>query len=131
MGNCKWIVNVQLHQFQNKYNAELKDNVICCCDTPKKSMCGSDTNHLVENLLKNDTNNSNSKCDDRCDTWFEVTLSPCQSEESLNCTRTTFTTASRNAGSVIEFGFLFHFESTVSPKNVSQYVLKPQTFALN
>ena len=66
------ILNVQLHQFENIYNAEIRPENdpkrFCCCDQGNGD-CRGNLNDLYKH-----------KCDSTkpCDTSFEVTLTECQ-----------------------------------------------------
>ena len=58
---------VELLQFHNMYNAEIRQNKYCCCDTNNK-MCTP----LLGGLEQ-------ISCERKCDTWFNISLSPCES----------------------------------------------------
>ena len=59
---------VELLQFHNMYNAEVINGEYCCCDTTDPSICEDNLEFLKE-----------TDCKRLCDTWFNVSLSPCES----------------------------------------------------
>ena len=72
LANSQWLLTVELHQFQNLYNAEIiPGEGLCCCDTIR-------TNNV--NCKQNLTDFP--KCGRNCDTSFSISLFPCYSSYS-------------------------------------------------
>ena len=98
------VLVVELIQFYNMYNAEVINGQYCCCDKSEK--CASQ----LENLPK---------CKSKCDTWFNVTLSPCHSPYSCSAA----TVAHCNSASLHNLDYKFEFlirnsSDTVSVNNL-------------
>ena len=59
---------VGLLQFYNIYNVEVINGEYCCCDTAEPRICVDNLEYLTQK-----------DCDPKCDTWFNISLSPCES----------------------------------------------------
>ena len=63
---CQQLIEVKLLQFHNMYNAEVVSNRgFCCCDSGRQTC-----KDRLEDLQL---------CEQKCDTWFNISLSPCHS----------------------------------------------------
>ena len=108
--SCQWTVDLRLHQFDNKYNAEMdEEGRLCCCD--RITLCRSG----LANLLKD--------CPDLCETSFNVSVAPCTPTEEMPCfVETTQVESIAPGTSFAEYGYFFHLSSNAKPENVSQFV---------
>ena len=106
VAHCQWMLDVVLSRFENEYNAVTKDNgdQICCCNTGDE-MC-------VGNLSDLQTD-----CANACDTWFEVSVSPCGSDMSPQWPCSFFW----DGNEVVESGSVFHFTTDVQAERVSEF----------
>ena len=59
---------VEMLQFHNMYNAEMRNDRYCCCDNANNQVCMSQLGGLDQ-----------MSCEQKCDTWFNISLSPCES----------------------------------------------------
>ena len=59
---------VELLQFHNLYNAEIRQDQYCCCDAGNNNLWTAQLEALQQK-----------GCEPKCDTWFNVSLSPCES----------------------------------------------------
>ena len=98
VANTQWILFVELHQFHNLYNAEVRSNEFCCCD----DSCNSQASKPQE-------------CDAKCDTWFTANVSHCIQPYwcSFNSS-TIWATAS-----IINLNYKFYFLLNSFPDMVS------------
>ena len=63
MARSDWVPGVQIHHFENKYNAEIRNGTYCCCDDAFLPCYEN-----VANLTS---------CAPRCETYFIVYVSDC------------------------------------------------------
>ena len=108
--NCQWMLDVVLSRFENGYNAETRNSgdLVCCCDTDE-DMC-------VENLgdLPKD-------CTNECDTWFEVSVSPCESQMNRPWLCSLSSEVIEDSDKVVDIEYVFHF-TTYSPAEIGSKV---------
>ena len=106
---CQQLLTVELLQFYNMYNAEvISGSGFCCCD---KSKCTQQLEYLPS-------------CKPKCDTWFNVSLSPCQSPHSCS----TATAAQCQSASLQKLEYKFEFVMCNAPYTVSLNKLYIVTF---
>ena len=91
---------VELLQFHNMYNAELRNHQYCCCD---KNECKMQLGDLIMS------------CDPKCDTWFNISLSPCESAYLCSVA----TTPRLDTASVNNLDYKFEFVMRNSSDTVS------------
>ena len=118
MSKAQWILNVQLQQYQNEYNAVRKDRMFCCCDETRENMCESDLQSFLTPQTNSDSK-STTICAEECDVWFKISLFPCSPLKGQNCTKSNVVGIIRNSPRRSEFGLLFQFESSLQPEYVS------------
>lgn len=100
VANTQWILIVELHQFHNLYNAEIRSNAFCCCDLNKP--CQSHASNLQG-------------CDGYCDTQFSAYVSHCIQPYQCILFSSTF----ENTASIINLNYTFIFVLNSLPDMVS------------
>ena len=65
LATSQQLLVVELLQFHNIYNAEMSDDEYCCCDADQCTPKLADLKQMG--------------CGPKCDTWFNISLSPCES----------------------------------------------------
>ena len=71
MASSEWMLGVEIKEFDNPYNAEMRDNQYCCCDIP--NTCRSDITALKHF--------ANWRCTSSCKTYFVLSLQDCSSKQ--------------------------------------------------
>ena len=62
VARTQWLLVVELHQFDNRYNAKVSnDNEFCCCEVDSCTAEAADLPY----------------CEGTCQTWFEASVSHC------------------------------------------------------
>ena len=104
LAGCQQVLIVQLHEFENIYNAEvIEGRGFCCCDKKTKDKnCKQQLKDLPD-------------CPAKCDTWFSIYLSPCQSP--LLCSTSTLSTC--EGTSVLSLEYTYEFVICSSQDTVS------------
>ena len=101
---CQQFLIFELHQFVNIYNAEITNDGFCCCDKNNNKKCKARLQDLP-------------KCATKCDTWFNISLSPCESPHP--CWRSTPSSCKDDGTSVLNFEHKSEFVLCGSPDIVS------------
>ena len=68
LATSQQLLVVELLQFHNMYNAEIRQDQYCCCDDGNNNLCTSQLGELEQ-----------MNCGPKCDTLFNISLSPCES----------------------------------------------------
>ena len=89
---CQQLLVVELLQFHNIYNVEVINGLYCCCD--QNQPCTLQLEHLKENVYE-----------PKCDTWFNITLSPCES--AYLCSAATATQCNSDPVHNLDYNFEF------------------------
>ena len=119
-GQC--ILNVQLHQFDNIYNVEIRPeqtpSQFCCCDQ------GGDT------CQTNLTAFSTTECDSyvSCDTYFVATLSECQISDP--CPATLLSDVFHGISTMTDADYEFRFDLSTVPNESVWYELCARMYEL-
>ena len=104
--NCQWLLTVDLHQFINIKNAEIRRAQFCCCDM-------SDCSEELKNLHS---------CSDSCDTSFIISVSHCLIPSSC----LLFTPTQFNSESVLnllhKYEFVLANASNLVSINIHVYI---------
>ena len=103
---CQQLLVVELLDFRNMHNAEVINGEFCCCDNSPK-LCS---------IQLEDLNN----CKPKCDTWFNISVSPCQ--PTTSCSRGTAIRYESGSVQILEYTFVFVVDC--SPNSVSVNILR-------
>ena len=100
LATSQQLLVVELLQFHNMYNAEVYKDDYCCCD---ETQCVTQLRDI------------SNTCDPKCDTWFNISLSPCES--AYLCSAATH--PQRDSDSVHNLDYKFAFVMRNSSDTVS------------
>ena len=64
VASSEWVLGVQIQNFTNFFNAELRENMYCCCDIP--DTCDSNITEFTSTYVK--------ICTTECNTYFVANL---------------------------------------------------------
>ena len=101
LATSQQILVVELLQFHNMYNAEIRQNKYCCCDEGNIKTCKSELAGLEE-----------MSCAELCDTWFNISLSPCES--AYMCSAATAAQCNSDPVHILDFKFEFAMRTNSS-----------------
>ena len=67
MANSEWVLGVHMQNFQNLYNAEIRNGYYCCCDI----------SYLDVGCVNNLTNLNVAACTSECEPFFDLRFKVC------------------------------------------------------
>ena len=98
------MLNVQLHQFHNLYNTEIRpDDTFCCCDFTTFRTCADAPDEIMD------------ECFQLCDTSFLVRMQQCQNSDP--CPVVMFTDNFVNSDTITNTSYQFRFVLSSFPSD--------------
>ena len=78
MASSEGVLGVQIQHFENIHNAEIRNDMYCCCDTPDRvTPCGESTDAVKA-----------ATCAPKCDPYYVVHFQACPSIEACYVAKT-------------------------------------------